>query len=122
MGVDYSHAFINAANKVLEEKYAGLKDKVKFIQGDGCKLDPELGKFDVVFAGNLVDRLYDPRQFFSQVSTFLSNKSILILTSPYTWLEEYTSMDKWLGGRSINGKDVTTYETLREVIGGLGLK
>lgn len=58
----------------------------------------------------------------SHITSFLSSKSLLILTSPYTWLEEYTQIDKWLGGRQINGKDVTTYEALREVIGGLGLK
>lgn len=120
--MDYSQAFINAANKVLEEKYSGLKDKVKFIQGDACKLNPDLGKFDAVFAGNLIDRLYDPAQFLSEVTKFLTGKSLLVLTSPYTWLEEYTGIDKWLGGRQINGKDVTTYEALREITAGLGLK
>lgn len=60
IGLDFSHAFINAANKVLNEKHQDVAGKVKFIQGDACKLSPELGKFDVIFAGNLIDRLYDP--------------------------------------------------------------
>lgn len=122
IGLDYSHAFINAANKVLDEKYPDLKNKLKFIQGDACKLNPDLGKFDVIFAGNLVDRLYDPKEFLTQVTKFMTEKSILVLTSPYTWLEEYTNLEKWLGGRRIDGKDVTTYESLREVTAALGLK
>jgi len=39
----------------------------------------------------------------------LREKALIILTSPYTWLEEYTKVEKWLGGKQINEKDVTTY-------------
>jgi ubiquinone/menaquinone biosynthesis C-methylase UbiE len=52
--------FAKVANNILHEKHSGLKDKVKFIEGDACHLSPELGKFDVVFAGNLIDRISDP--------------------------------------------------------------
>lgn len=87
IGIDFSHAFIDAANQVLNDKHKDLAGKVKFIQGDACKLSHDLGKFDAIFAGNLIDRLYDPEAFLKQVSTFLTGKSILVLTSPYTWLE-----------------------------------
>ncbi|MCL5097879.1 MAG: methyltransferase type 12, partial [Candidatus Omnitrophica bacterium] len=40
----------------------------------------------------------------------------LIITSPYTWLEEYTPMDHWLGGYQLDGKRVTTLGTLRRVL------
>ena len=99
-----------------------MAGKVKFLQGDACKLSADLGQFDVIFAGNLIDRLYDPEGFLHQVVKFLKPKSILILTSPYTWLEEYTKKEQWIGGREINGKNVTTYERLQEIITGQGLK
>jgi len=44
---------------------------VKFIEGDGCKLDKGLGKFSLIFAGNLIDRIYDPEAFLRQVTQFL---------------------------------------------------
>ena len=113
VGLDYSQAFVDAANKVLKESHQDLVDKVKFVQGDACKLNSDLGKFDLIFAGNLIDRLYDPEAFLNHVVKFMNQKSILVITSPYTWLEEYTKVDKWLGGKQINGKDTTTYERLR---------
>lgn len=59
---------------------------MNFIEGDGCKLDKGLGKFSLIFAGNLIDRIYDPEGFLRQITEFLDDKGILILTSPYTWL------------------------------------
>ena len=38
---------------------------------------------------------------------------LLVLMSPYTWLEEFTPRDKWLGGRKVDGENVTTLEGLR---------
>jgi hypothetical protein len=52
----------------------------------------------------------------------MCDKSLLIITSPYSWLEEFTSIDKWLGGKEINGKEVTTYQGLKELLKELGLK
>lgn len=71
IGIDFSKAFIEAANNVLNSKYAESVKKVKFIVGDACKLDPSLGKFSLIFGGNLIDRLYDPEAFLVQVSGFL---------------------------------------------------
>lgn len=85
-------------------------------------MDANLGKFNLIFAGNLIDRLYDPEAFLHQVVKHLADKAILIITSPYTWLEEYTKVDHWLGGKNVNGKDVSTYERLREILTSAGVK
>lgn len=53
-------------------------------------MNKELGKFDAIFGGNLLDRLYDPEAFLKGVVDFMSEKSILVLSSPYTWLTDYT--------------------------------
>jgi len=45
-----------------------MKDCVKFFQGDACKLDKELGKFDLIFGGNLICRLYNPELFINDVT------------------------------------------------------
>lgn len=38
VGIDFSHAFVEAANNVLYEKYADLVKKVRYLVGDACKL------------------------------------------------------------------------------------
>jgi len=41
----------------------------------------------------------------------------LILTSPYTWLEEYTTKENWIGGyQDKNGNDISTLDGLKEVL------
>ncbi len=41
---------------------------------------------------------------------------LLVLFSPYTWLEEFTPRDQWLGGLKINGENRTTLEGLHEAL------
>jgi len=78
-------SFLNAAKRIQVERFSDLNDKVKFIQGDACNLDASLGKFDIIFAGNVIDRLYDPEAFIKNIYNFLNTKGLLVLTSPYSW-------------------------------------
>ena len=67
IGIDYSKSFIQAANAILKGKFENLSGKIKFLQGDACNLNKDLGKFDVIFGGNLIDRLYDPASFLTHI-------------------------------------------------------
>ena len=49
-------------------------------------------------------------------------KSVLILTTPYTWLSDYTPEEKWLGGFVKDGKPFTGYDGIKSVVESLGLK
>ncbi len=71
IGLDYSEAFIKAAQQAITENYQHVINKVRFVVGDACNLDPSLGKFNLIFGGNLVDRLPDPTAFLNSVSDFL---------------------------------------------------
>ena len=71
IGSDLSNAFINASNDALNDSYPHHKEKVKFLVGDACNLDKSLGKFNLIFGGNLIDRLYDPKAFLTQIGSFL---------------------------------------------------
>ena len=57
--------------------------------GDGCDL-PEIGQFGCVLAANLICRLPDPIQFFDRLRSILVPGGIVVITSPYSWLEQYT--------------------------------
>jgi putative 4-mercaptohistidine N1-methyltranferase len=117
VGIDFSARFIDAA-RTMQRKGAMTirapregaasddfrlelptdlpRERVKFQQGDACAIPPALGAFDLVLMANLIDRLPDPARCLAQLPAFVAPGGWLILTSPYTWLEEYTPRGKWL--------------------------
>ena len=91
--------------------YQGIKDNVTFMQGDACNLPEKFTNYDLVFAGNLIDRLYDPDKFLQLIKSRIRSGGVLVLTSPYTWLEEFTERKNWLGGyKADTGENFTTLE------------
>ncbi len=141
IGVDFSARFVQEAQKMKEEgvlRYVmptegeleafyevKLSDfdlekeaqKVSFWQADACNLKALYKEFDLIFAGNLIDRLYDPKKFLDSLAERLNDKGLLILTSPYTWQEESTAKEKWIGGYKRDGENVTTLQGLEEILG-----
>lgn len=97
--------------------YEGIKDKVAFMQGDACNLPEKFTGYDLVFAGNLIDRLYDPHGFIELIKTRINTGGVLAISSPYTWLEDFTEKDKWLGGfKADTGENFTTLEGLAQAL------
>lgn len=93
--------------------YADIKDKISFMQGDACNLADKFKDYDMVFAGNLIDRLYDPEKFLRTIQTRINSGGLLVLISPYSWKEEHTARDKWLGG--FKAATAETYSTLQGI-------
>lgn len=102
--------------EVLLDKlgYEDVKDRIDFLQGDACNLKPQFTDYNVVFAGNLIDRLYDPAMFLKDIQQRILSGGLLVLTSPYTWLEEYTDKSNWLGGVKVNGENLSTLDALKQ--------
>ena len=89
------------------------RSKCLFMEGDACHLeDLDIGDFDVIHASNLLCRLPRPRKFLQDVPALLRPGGRLVLVSPYSWLEEYTAVDEWIGGRD----DVDSFEALRSLM------
>jgi putative 4-mercaptohistidine N1-methyltranferase len=124
VGIDFSHAFVDASNKVKESGTCEFTMKVEgsihethishvddsidrsrcsFEQGDACALRADLGSFDAVLAANLLCRLPEPTSFLKRCSSLVKPGGVLVLVSPYSWLPEYTKQEKWLGGREASG-------------------
>lgn len=87
-------------------------DRVHFSQGDACNLKDIYTNYNLVFAGNLLDRLYEPKKFLTSIADRIVPGGYLVLTSPYTWLEDYTAKEHWIGGIKVNGENVTTLDGL----------
>jgi 5-histidylcysteine sulfoxide synthase/putative 4-mercaptohistidine N1-methyltranferase len=140
-GVDFSTRFINSAvrlqaeghiqysviteGELLDERLTTLgsidvtseqAERIIFAQGDACNLHPHMTDFDIIIAANLIDRLYDPAGFLSSVHERLSRNGILVISSPYTWLSDYTEKSKWLGGIKQNDERVTTLAGIKNIL------
>lgn len=91
--------------------------RVEFWQGDACNLKDNFSGFDLILAANLIDRLYAPRRFLDAVAERLNAGGLLVLGSPYTWLEEYTKRTEWIGGFKKDGESYTTLDGLKDILG-----
>ena len=60
------------------------------MQGDACNLPSDLGHFGCILAANLIDRLHTPSDFLDRLPGLVAPNGIVVLTSPYTWLEQFT--------------------------------
>lgn len=90
---------------------------VQFWQGDACNLKPHFSGYDLILATNLIDRLYEPERFLGTVHERLNDGGVLVLTSPYTWLEAFTEKPHWLGGYyDASGQPVYTLDGLNAVL------
>lgn len=80
----------------------------------------ELGKFDFIIGSNLLCRLPDPLKFLQEIPNFLTPNGIFVLISPYSWLEEYTAIDKWIGGTvdPQSNKPKESFNVLQEILQG----
>jgi 5-histidylcysteine sulfoxide synthase/putative 4-mercaptohistidine N1-methyltranferase len=94
----------------------GVKEKVDFFQADACNLKTLYSGYDLVLACNLIDRLYDPAKFLTTIHERINPGGLLILTSPYTWIEEFTKRDRWIGGFRKDGENVTTLQALEQIL------
>ena len=115
VGIDYSKRFIEIAN---ERKNSLQIKNLNFMHGSALKLDsiPNLPKENVlVFCGNLIDRFVEPTNFLNDVSKYVKKGGIFILTSPYTWLEEFTPKENWIGGIINNGEILSTILGLEHI-------
>lgn len=92
-------------------------EKVEFWQGDACNLKDVFTRFDLILAANLIDRLYAPRRFLESVASRLNPGGLLVLASPYTWMEEYTKRSEWIGGFKKDGESYSTLDGLKEILG-----
>jgi len=103
-----------AYREVLLENFEGyddVKHKIEFLQGDACNLISKYDGYDLVFAGNLLDRLYDPARFLELMKERILPGGLLVLVSPHNWDEKHTPRDKWLGGfKADTGENFTTLD------------
>ena len=139
IGIDYSNQFIAAAMElqrlgelsytfriegdITQSSIAKIeptinRKRIFFQQGDASRLDIKLGKFDLVLMLNLIDRLKQPEEGLRNLLPFIEAQGLLVIASPYTWLETITPKNHWLGGYYQENQSVFTSEALFKLLEG----
>lgn len=134
VGIDLSRAFIRAARRLqrggpVRIRYAiegdrrgeavlrlpdGVRpERVRFAEGDAMALSPRLGRFHLAVLLNLIDRVPDPAACLAALTGRLHPGALLVIASPYTWMEDYTPRARWLGGADGRGSFAALSELLR---------
>jgi ribosome modulation factor len=67
-------------------------------------------------AANLIDRLHQPTAFLKQIHQRLNLGGVLMLSSPYTWLEEHTKRSEWLGGFKQDAENLSTLDGVKALL------
>lgn len=132
VGVDYSQAFIDAANRLKAhgrheatrfDEGASVsslevavdpgidRERVSFEQGDAQSLRADIGQFDAVIACNLICRLPEPMGLLSRLPELVRPGGQLFITTPFSWLEAYTPVGNWLGDGA-----ASSFEGLRRAL------
>lgn len=119
--VDLSQSFINTANKMKSEGEMSYevyeegeivsthkatvgqaqRDRVTFRRADACSLPTEFIDFDAVLIANVLCRLPSPSALLNRLGGergVVKRGGILVITTPFTWMETYTPRDVWMGG------------------------
>ena len=139
VGADWSQAFVDAAEGLRrdgeasyflrqegdlgEERRIALdpaidRQRLRFERADAQDPPARWGVFDAVLAANLVDRLQDPSACLARLPGLVAPGGLLVLTTPYTWLAEYTPRERWLGGLERDGRPVRGIDGLRAGLAG----
>lgn len=138
VGMDLSHRFIEAAERLRRDGELGYRlvdegelahretvaladlglveeaGRVTFEEGDAGNLGRDYSGYDLIFAGNLIDRMPNPGAFLSGLRQRLNPGGVLVVTSPYTLLPEFTPRDNWIGGYyGADGEPVTVLDGMK---------
>ncbi len=144
LGVDLSRAFIDAADRLRRDgelRYSRKDEgelgatlnamidpaidrgRVSFRQADAGSLPAELVGFDAVLLANLLCRLPSPKALLGRLGGprgLVKPGGLLAIFSPYSWLEQFTPPEAWLGGYERDGKPVGGAAALGEFLAAEG--
>lgn len=136
IGIDFSQSFVDAAAQLIlgDLPYQRVDEAsattalvtsvpadcpragVSFEQGDAMHLRADLGGFDLVHAANLLCRLTEPQRLIERLPDLVKPGGQLLLTTPCTWLADFTPPENWPVGSTRDWLKATLSEHFELVL------
>lgn len=137
LGVDLSRAFIDVASALQKDgsrpwfrrdegdlgapQIARIdpaidRRRVSFRQADATSLPAELVDLDAVLMANLLCRLPSPKSLLGRLGGprgLVKVGGLVALFSPYSWLEQFTPREAWIGGYEQDGQPLRSADALK---------
>lgn len=92
--------------------------KCEFLQQDASNMKPIFTGYDMLVSANLLEKLYEPQKFLTDIAHRLNAGGLLLLASTYDWNETATPKDKWLGGfkDEKTGENVSSFDAISQLL------
>ncbi|CAJ1346414.1 unnamed protein product [Effrenium voratum] len=133
VGIDASMAFIRAASCLQSDgslrynspgsghvalaRAKGRPSRCSFACADAADFMQQGLRFDLILACNVLCRLRRPRQWLASLPTSLSPQGVVVLVTPFAWLEAFTPRAEWLGNCGVESS-----RALSEIMQRLGFQ
>jgi putative 4-mercaptohistidine N1-methyltranferase len=141
IGVDISGSFIDEAQQVRKTGAATFfirnegelrvqetvlldpsinRERATFRQADVCSLPADWVGFDAVLMANVIECLPNPRaclELMGGSRGLVRPGGVLVITSPYGWIEDETPREAWLGGFVRDGTEIRSIDGVRAALG-----
>ena len=139
VGVDTSFSFIEHARRLLREKTVrfdmiiegliterrecGLNgnwnyDRVDFIVADAMALPFPASHFNAACSINVLEKVPNPLRHLAEVDRVLADeKAVFIFSDPFSWDENVSHPDSWIGGSSDGANPGRGAAAMRRVMG-----
>ncbi|CAF1290344.1 unnamed protein product [Adineta ricciae] len=138
IGIDYSQNFISVARHLQQygkfeynRKDQGMqqttltavvnpsidRDRIQFEVGDACSLRSDLKDFDAVVLANVLCRLPKPSTCLKRMQGnggLVKKGGILVMTTPFSWLPQYTPQSEWINGVKEIQNILTEFDLIHE--------
>jgi 5-histidylcysteine sulfoxide synthase/putative 4-mercaptohistidine N1-methyltranferase len=138
VGLDYSRSFVEAAERLRQkgelpymrketgDEYTPLvarvdkdidRSRLRFEQGSACALPLHLKGFDAVLMANVLCRLPEPAACLERmqgVNALVAKGGVLVMTTPFSWLEQYTPPDRWIKDVQAVAAHLSEFELIHE--------
>ena len=138
LGIDYSREFVATASQLQASGLCSYwrkdsgnqgvtltatvdsaieRNRVRFKQGDACSLPIDLKDFDAVLMANVLCRLPDPITCLERMqgaNALVKKGGVLVMTTPFSWLEDYTPKSHWLDGIEDVKKILTEFALIHQ--------
>ena len=96
--------------------YEDLTDKVTFLQSDASNMKTIFTGYDLILVNDILDRMYNPRNFLSNVHHQINDGGKLIIATGFDWHEQCTKKENWIGGYRQSGEQIWGEDDLSNLL------